>query len=129
MCQRVYSHQSVPWRQVYLYRVSSHQRVPWRQVLLYKGCPLISVSLGDRFYCIKGVLSSACPLETGFTVWRVSSHQRVPWRQVYLYRWCPLIGVSLEEGFIVDRDASYLLADKNNFEDIKHQSDFLLLCF
>ena len=32
------------------------------------GCPLIRVSLEDRFYCIEGVLSSECPLKTGFTV-------------------------------------------------------------
>ena len=49
-------------------RVPYHQSVPWRQVLLYRGCPLIRVSPEDRFYCIEGVLSSECPLKTGFTV-------------------------------------------------------------
>ena len=34
------------------------------RVLLYR-CPLIGVSLEDGFYCI-GVLSSECPLKTGF---------------------------------------------------------------
>ena len=42
--------------------------VPWRRVLLYRGCPLIRVSLEDGFYCIEGILSSKCPLKTGFTV-------------------------------------------------------------
>ena len=47
--------------------MSSHQSVPLGQVLLYRGCPLIRVSLEDRFYCIEGVLSSECPLKSGFT--------------------------------------------------------------
>ena len=47
--------------------VSSHQSIPWRQVLLYRGCPLIRVTLEVRFYCIEGVLSLECPLKSGFT--------------------------------------------------------------
>ena len=35
-----------------------------RPVLLYQGCPLIRVSLEDRYYCTEGVLSLECPLRT-----------------------------------------------------------------
>ena len=49
-------------------RVSSHLSVPLRQVLLHRGCPLIRVSLEDRFYCMEVVLSSECPLKTDFTI-------------------------------------------------------------
>ena len=61
-----------------VYRVSSHRSVPWRHVLLHRGCPLIRVSLQDRFYCFEGVVPSECPLKTSFTVQRVSSRRSVP---------------------------------------------------
>ena len=43
--------------------------------MLFIGCPLIRVSVGNRFYCIEGVLSSECLRQV--LLYRGSSHQSV----------------------------------------------------
>ena len=100
----------VPTSQVcpYITGVCLHMRTPFcksdshsegvREWLSFRGCPF---SHQIQAYCTEGVLSSECPLKTGFTAQRVSSHQSVPWRQVLLHRGCPLIRVSPEDRFAV----------------------------
>ena len=113
--QRVSSHRGVPWRwisciegvlssechlkQVYCIEGVLSSECHSETGLLYRGCPLIRMSLEDRFYCIEGVLSSECHSETGLLHRGCPLIGSVPSWQVLLYRGCPLIGVCLEDRF------------------------------
>ena len=47
--QRVSSHRSVPWRHIYCIEGGLSSECSLKTGLLYRGCPLIRVSLEDRF--------------------------------------------------------------------------------